>query len=206
MKSAISASEAPIRLLAKWTAILGGIVLVVITTISVASISGRALYTMANLGPGEGSWVWLNSLLRPIGTFATSLGAGPVPGDYELVEAGTAFAVFAFLPWCHFNRGHAAVEILAGLFPGWLNRGIDVVSNLLMFAVAALIAWRLYLGMSDKMSYSETTLVLQYPVWWSYAASMFGATVFVIVSAWCLGRAIADLSDHGEYHASEAVH
>ncbi|MEZ5790558.1 MAG: TRAP transporter small permease [Nitratireductor sp.] len=206
MKSAISASEAQIRLLAKWTAIIGGIVLVLITAISVASITGRALYTMANLGDGEGWRVVANAILRPIGSFATSLGAGPVPGDYELVEAGTAFAVFAFLPWCHFNRGHAAVEILAGMFPGWLNRVIDIVSNLLMFGVALLIAWRLYLGMSDKMSYSETTLILQYPVWWSYAASMFGAVVFVIVSAWCLGRAIADFSDQGEYHASEAVH
>ncbi|MEZ5872362.1 MAG: TRAP transporter small permease [Nitratireductor sp.] len=204
MKSTVSATQAPIRLLAKWTAIIGGLVLVVITTVSVASIAGRALYTMANLAEVQGGL--LNSMLRAVGSFATSLGAGPVPGDYELVEAGTAFAVFAFLPWCQFNRGHAAVEILAGLFPGWFNRGIDVVSNLLMVAVAVLIAWRLYLGMADKMAYSETTLVLQYPVWWAYAASLFGAVIFVVVSAWCLGRAITELSDHDEYKAAGAVH
>ena len=137
-------------------------------------------------------------------------GQAGLPGAHSLGLLAARPIVMALpQPGSRLGNGKDAgkgVEILAGLFPGWLNRGIDVVSNLLMFAVAALIAWRLYLGMSDKMSYSETTLVLQYPVWWSYAASMFGATVFVIVSAWCLGRAIADLSDHGEYHASEAVH
>ena len=47
-----------------------------IALMSVASIVGRAL---SGLG----------------------LGLGPVPGDFELVEAGTALAVFCFLPWCH---------------------------------------------------------------------------------------------------------
>ena len=50
----------------------GSFVLVIIAVMSVASIIGRAL---------------------------SGLGLGPVPGDFELVEAGTALAVFCFLPW-----------------------------------------------------------------------------------------------------------
>ena len=48
---------------AKWSAIVGGLVLCAITLMSVASITGRALI---------------------------GVGLGPVPGDFEMVEVGTA--------------------------------------------------------------------------------------------------------------------
>lgn len=48
--------------LSRWAAIVGGIVLVALTLMIVASITGRALI---------------------------GLGLGPVPGDFELVEMGT---------------------------------------------------------------------------------------------------------------------
>ena len=53
---------------------------------TVVSIVGRASLT----------WAWV---------------LGPVPGDFELVEVGTGFAVFAFLPWCQLKRGHATVDL-----------------------------------------------------------------------------------------------
>ena len=63
----------------------GALVLTALATISVLSIVGRAF------------------------AFA---GLGPIRGDFELVEAGTALAVFCFLPWCHLRRGHATVDML----------------------------------------------------------------------------------------------
>ena len=48
--------------LARWSAIVGGVVLCAITLMSVTSITGRAL---------------------------SGVGLGPVPGDFELVEVGT---------------------------------------------------------------------------------------------------------------------
>lgn len=69
---------------AKWSAIVGGLVLCAITLMSVASITGRALI---------------------------GVGLGPVPGDFEMVEVGTALAVFFFLPWCYLKGGHATVDL-----------------------------------------------------------------------------------------------
>jgi len=158
--------ERLIDMLARITALAGGVVLVLLIIITVISVTGRAL------------------------VFA---GLAPIPGDFELVEAGTAFAVFSFLPWCHLKRGNAVVEVLTMHFSDSVNRTIDVVANLLMLVFAALICWRHWLGTLDKHSYGETTFILEFPIWWAYAASLFGAVVFVIVSAWCLLRSLIEL-------------
>jgi hypothetical protein len=72
------------RSLAAFLAILGGLILVIVILTTVTSVAGRAL-------------LWI--------------GLGPIRGDFELVELGTGFAVFSFLPWVQINRQHASVEI-----------------------------------------------------------------------------------------------
>ena len=51
-------------------------------------------------------------------------------------------------------------------------------------AVLVLIAWRLYDGMIAKMRYGETSFLLQFPVWWAYAASLFGSVVAALVGVY----------------------
>ena len=147
------------------TALLGGAVLIALVLLTVISVTGRSL------------------------VFA---GLAPVPGDFELVEAGTAFAVFAFLPWCHLTRGHAVVEIFTLRLPPQAVWILQVVADALMFAVAALFLWRHWLGMLDTRRYGETTFILQFPLWWAYAAAALGAAVFMVIAAWCLIRDFAD--------------
>lgn len=143
--------------LARLLAIAGGIVLVALTVLVVVSITGRALLTFG-------------------------FGFGPVPGDFELVEAGTGFAVFAFLPWCQLKRGHATVDLFTNMLSPGANRIIDLVTEILMTLVLGLIAWRLYAGTIDKFNYGETTFILQFPVWWPLAAALVAAAIAVVVS------------------------
>lgn len=142
--------------LARWLAILGGFSLIAITLMTVVSITGRSL-------------IWA--------------GLAPVPGDFELVEVGTAIAVFSFLPWCQLNRGHATVDVFTSFLSERANRVIDLVTEVLMLLVMLLLAWRLWHGMMDKMRYQETTFILQFPVWWGYAAAMVALVGGVLVSA-----------------------
>ena len=150
---------AAIEWLARALAILGGLVLVAITLLTVISITGRGF---------------------------VRYGLGPIPGDFELVEAMTAFAVFSFLPWCQLRRAHASVDVFTNFLPDRVNRFIDLVSELLMTALIVLIAWRLWYGMMDKIRYQETTFILQSPVWWCFAAAMFAVSIAVIVSFYVL--------------------
>ena len=134
----------------------GSLVLVVIAVMSVASIIGRAL---------------------------SGFGLGPVPGDFELVEAGTALAVFCFLPWAHLKRGHAVVDMLWGSYPLPMRRVLDVLADGLMLAVWLLLVWRMSLAMGEYRHNGEVSFILQMPVWWGYAASMPAAVVGCVAYA-----------------------
>ena len=54
-----------------------------------------------------------------------------------------------------------------------------------MALVILLITWRLFAGMQDKLRYGETTFLLQFPVWWAYAACLAAACIACIVSLYC---------------------
>ncbi len=132
----------------------GGAVLTLIAVLSVASIVGRAL---------------------------SGVGLGPVPGDFELVEAGTALAVFSFLPWAHLKRGHASVDLLWPYFPAPMKRALEIVADALMLVCWLLLVWRMGVSMMDYRDNAEVTFILQMPVWWGYAASFPFAVVGCIV-------------------------
>jgi TRAP-type C4-dicarboxylate transport system permease small subunit len=152
-----------VRALAKYTAVAGGLVLVALVALIVISVIGRAL---------------------------VKLGLSPVTGDYELVEAGMGFAIFAFLPWAHLTRGHAIVAIFTDPLGARANAWIMVLCDALMLVVAAFITWRHFLGTMDKFAYNETTLLLRMPLWWAYSSGLLGAAVFVIVAAYLLVQSI----------------
>jgi TRAP-type C4-dicarboxylate transport system permease small subunit len=138
---------------------LGAVVLTLIAAMSVVSIIGRAL---------------------------SGFGFGPVPGDFELVEAGTALAVFCFLPWCHLKGGHAVVDMLWNSYPPGLQRVLTVLTDALMFVVWALLVWRMSVAMGEYRHNNEVTFILQMPVWWGYAASMPAAVIGVVAYGWRL--------------------
>jgi len=160
--------------LARFMATLGGMALSVLIVLTCVSILGRILNGlfhsdfMEGIAPGFSAWV-------------IQIGVGPINGDFELVEAGVAFAIFAFLPLCQITAGHASVDVFTNLLPRGFNRVSRMVVDLLFATVLMLIAWRLYDGMMSKMRYGETTFLLQFPIWWAYAASFSGAVVAAIV-------------------------
>ena len=157
--------------LARGMAFLGAAVLMALVGMACISIAGRAL---------------------------VPLGLQPIKGDFELIEIGVGFAIFAFMPWCQFARGHATVDLLKPVYPGAMNRIVDLLADIAMTAAAGILAWRLWAGMLDKQRYGETTFILQIPVWLAYAAALTGAVVFVIVAFYCIlrsARAVLGYSD-----------
>ncbi len=146
-----------IERLALASAAAGGLVLIALVLMTCASIVGRALI---------------------------DLGLGPVKGDFELVEAGIAFSVFAFLPLCQLRAGHATVDVFTSALPAGVNRVLLAVWEVLFALALALIAWRLGAGLVQKFGNGETTFLLQFPVWWAYAACQVAAVVAVIVAVW----------------------
>lgn len=163
--------------LARAMAVLGGLVLTALIFVICISVLGRALNTLLHSGP----------VAAVLGDFAKTLldtGVGPILGDFELVEAGVAFAIFAFIPFCQITGGHATVDIFTAALSVKANRLIQMVVDIVFAAVLILIAVQLYEGMLSKMQYNETTFLLRFPVWWSYAASLVGAVVAAVVGVY----------------------
>lgn len=163
--------NAIVEFIARALAFAGGIVLLGLTALTCISIAGRALIPL-------------------------DIGIGPIRGIYDMTEIGMAAAIFAFLPWAQFKEAHARVDLFQWAIPRKLDQFLDVLFNAAMAFVATVGTYRLYLGMQDKMSFGETTLIAQIPVWQGYAAGLVGAVAFVIVAIFCTLRAIRRLAGY----------
>ena len=160
------------RNLARTMAVIGGVVLTILIFITCISVLGRALNTVLH--------GWVGDIIPTASKWLLDMGVGPILGDFELVEAGVAFAIFAAIPLCQITAGHASVDFVTRQLPDWLDRFLKMITDIVFAAVLVLIAWRLFEGMMSKRSYGETTFLLQFPIWWAYAASLFGAVMAAI--------------------------
>lgn len=156
-------------------AVIGGVVLTLLILLTCLSVLGRSLNTILHMS-------WVENLLGSMAQTLLDTGVGPITGDFELVEAGMGFAIFAFLPLCQISGGHASVDIFTSHLSKRINRVILTVGEVLFAFAMILIAWKLYDGMLGKMRYNETTYLLQFPVWWAYGLSLIAAVVALIVA------------------------
>lgn len=175
-----------ILFLARAMAVLGGIVLTALMLLTCVSVLGRGGNTLMH-------WDLVESVAPGLSAWLIDAGLGPVGGDFELVEAGIAFAVVAFLPLCQVSGGHAAVDIFTNALPARVNRVLAALWEVIFALVLILIAWRLYEGMASKMRYGETTMLLQFPIWWAYAGCFAGAAVAALVSVWVACVRVAEM-------------
>ena len=159
--------------LARIMAILGGLVLAGLVVTTCLSIAGRFLNGVLHADPLAGT-AFSEALL--------AFGIGPIDGDFELIEAGMAFAIFAFLPITQLTGAHAAVDVFTARMGAGANRLLALLWSTVFAGVLVLIAWQLWLGTAAKMRYGETTYLIQFPIWWAYAASLAGAVVAALVA------------------------
>lgn len=174
---------------AKVMALLGGLLLIALIIVTCLSVIGRLLNTIGNSSFVENN---LAAIADALQSFA------PINGDFELVEMGIALAIFLFLPWCQLNRRHAAVDVFTvRALSARFNALLVFVWELLLVFVLGLITIRLYAGMGDRIAYNETTFLLQWPVWWAYAACVIAGAFATLIGLYSIKLRIDDLT-YGE--------
>jgi TRAP-type C4-dicarboxylate transport system permease small subunit len=161
--------------LAKIMAVLGGAVLLALIVMTCLSVVGRAVNTGLHALLDAG-------MLGQVAQGLINSGIGAIRGDFELVEAGMAFCIFAFLPWCQISGGHAVVEILTNRLPGPANKAVIFLSEVLFAVALVVIARQLELGFERKLRSGQTTALLQMPIWWAYGACLVGAGLAAMMS------------------------
>jgi len=121
--------------LSRLFALAGGIVLVALTIMSLVSIAGRALLS------------------------------APLPGDYELVQVGSAIAVAAFLPLTQMRGGHVIVDFFTAHARPATRAGLDALGAGLIAVCAGVFAWRLAVGAISLGEANDQTTILGLPTW-----------------------------------------
>lgn len=167
----------------------GGFVLAMIALVTVASIIGR---------------------------FFLFAGLGPIRGDYEIVEMGSAIAVFAFMPFAQFKRAHVVVDIFTLRLSQRFQTCLGLIGDILIALVSGVIAWRFWLGLGEKIPYgsdavrsalsmgykpffAETTYELSVPLWIPYSLAFVGAFMFFVVSVFTVWRSLNWTLEGREY-------
>lgn len=108
------------------------------------------------------------------------LGAGPLPGDVELVEVGVAVAVFSFLPYCQVAGANVAADIFTARAGPGIGRVLAIAAALIALGFSAFLTWRMSLGMADYRRYEEVTTIYQFPIWQAFVPILVSLVLLVV--------------------------
>ena len=143
MFTLLNQTRGGIAFISRQLALAGGVIMILLALMTVASIIGRAFLGVT------------------------------VEGDYELVEMGLAISIFLFLTECQLNKGHVIVDFFTLNLAKRKIYFLDATGNLLFTIIAGTLTWQMYLGGLDMFEYIEQTMILELPVWWAYIPAVF---------------------------------
>ncbi len=173
--------------LARLFALLGGFVLAGLIVLTCLSIAGRSINSILHSG-------FLQSVAPDTASLFLASGVGPINGDFELVEAGMAFTIFAFLSLCQLNGSHASVDIFTSSLGPRVQQWLRTIIEIVFAAILVLIAWQLFEGMESKRRSGQTSFLLEMPVWWAYATSLLACAVATFVAVYVAVARIIELT------------
>ena len=110
------------------------------------------------------------------------LGFGSITGDIELMQAGTAIAATAFLPYCTLLGEHIKVEFFTENRNPRLKRTIDGIAELMFAGMASILAWRTALSAIDAYEANEVTTLVSLPLWIPTALLVPGVTLMIFAA------------------------
>ncbi|MFM2111717.1 MAG: hypothetical protein RLZZ271_377 [Pseudomonadota bacterium] len=128
-----------ISALAKFCAILAGVLLTFITMLTCISILGR------------------------------EFAGKPITGDFELAGVAAGAAVALFMPWCQYRKGNIIVDFFTSKASNQTNALLDRFGALTMALMMGVVAWRTVFGGLNSHDSHSGTMILGFPEWITYA-------------------------------------
>lgn len=142
--------------LAKFCAILAGVMLTGITLMTCASLVGRNA-DIARLN---------------------------IVGDFELTGVAAGAAIALFLPWCQIRRGNIIVDFFTAKASERTNAALDRFGALLLGLAMALLAWRTSIGGLNAWSTQAGSMMLGFPEWIVYTAMVPPLVLTAVIGLW----------------------
>ena len=163
--------------LARFWAVLGGVVLLSIVAVTAINTGAFALNRVARLAGGE---------------------VGALPGYEDYVRLAVGSAIPMFLPWCQVQRGHLAVDLFLDRAPEKLKQTFDRASLFLMAGLALFLAYWMTIGLFETRDDGVLSAVLGWQVWPFYITGIFSLILWAGVAlSQALGQSMAhhDMTD-----------
>ena len=128
-----------LEFMAKFCAVLAGVLLTSITLMTCASLIGR----------NTTGWT--------------------IVGDFELTGSAAGAAIALFLPWCQLRRGNIIVDFFTVKASDATRAWLDRLGALLLGLALALLTWRSALGGWRAWTSNTGSMMLGFPEWIVYA-------------------------------------
>lgn len=150
-----------LRALCQASAVVGGVVLIGIALMTLASVLGRVL--------------WSN----------------PIQGDVEMVQLACAVGIACFLPYTQWQGGNIIVDFFTTWASRQAQRRLDALGALTVGVVAGLICWRTAAGGMAAYANEETSMLMAIPIWIPYLLMTPGLLLTALVSLYVAWRQLA---------------
>jgi TRAP-type C4-dicarboxylate transport system permease small subunit len=141
-----------LRHIAWSSAVLGGLIALLVGGMTVFSIAKRALTSK------------------------------PLQGDVELVQLGIALSISLCIAWCQLRGSNIIVDFFTQKARPSVNRALDGIGCLLLATMYGLLSVRTIYGAIAIHSTKETTPTLDLPGWWSYACLAPGLALGAVIA------------------------
>lgn len=141
----------------KVSAIMGGLVFVLIVIMSIISIVGRKLWS------------------------------APVPGDVEMLQMAAAFASASFFAYCHLNGGDVKVDFFTARASATTVHRLEAFGSFLVGVFGALITWRAGVGALSIKAAGETSMILDWPIWIAQILMVPGFLLMALAGFYMVG-------------------
>jgi TRAP-type C4-dicarboxylate transport system permease small subunit len=144
----ISLARSAIRL---W-ALLGGLVLIALVSMTAASAISNLLFNK------------------------------PFPGDFEIVKHGVAIAAFAFLPYCQLTQSNVTVDVFTERMSDHAKSVMVLVASLIAAATAIVIFRQMWLGMLDYIRYGEAMVSVPIKLWTAFPPALVSLALLLVAA------------------------
>ncbi len=141
-----------LRLLIRYWALAGGVVILALVLITAASALSNLLFNV------------------------------PFSGEYELAKHFVGIAVFTFLPYCQLSGANVTVDIFTEGLGNRAKAAMLLFSSLLAAAFAILLLRQMSLGFGDYIRYPEETAVLHLPLWTAFPPILLSLALLLVAS------------------------
>jgi TRAP-type C4-dicarboxylate transport system permease small subunit len=129
-----------LTLLARWCAIVAGLLLTVITLMTCISLIGR----------NTSGWT--------------------IVGDFELTASAAGAAIALFLPICQIERGNIIVDFFTARVSAKTSARLDRFGAFALGLMMALMAWRSVIGGLSAWDTQSGSMMLGFPEWIVFVA------------------------------------